>query len=149
VRPYLAPVLITAFIPLLFLFAEGGAAVDGTVTDSVTNTGIGGVAVELTRDGNTEGTYTAQTDVAGAFHFADIAPGDYIASFEKHGYASLQNFPVTQPVHVAGTAVRLQADLAALTTLRGRVLDNSGHPVPEIIVEMSIPAPSYPHHRRG
>jgi len=60
--------------------------------------------------------------------------------FEKHGYASLlSDFPVTQPVHVAGTAVHLQAGLAALTTLRGRVLDNTGQPLPEIVVEMTTP----------
>src|SRR4029079_13429483 len=51
----------------------------------------------------------------------------------------LSDFPVTQAVHVAGTAVHLQADLAALATLRGRVPDNTAHPVPEIIVEMSTP----------
>jgi hypothetical protein len=137
VRPYLLLALSAVIIPP-FSLAESGTLVDGRVTDNMTNAGIGGVVVELTLDGDTEQTYAAQTDVGGAFTFADVPPGDYIVSFEKHGYASLfSDLPMTQPVHVAGPAVHLQADLAALTALRGRVLDNTGHPVSEIIVEMT------------
>jgi hypothetical protein len=138
VRPHLLLFLIAAFPSPSF--AEGGAVVEGRVTESITSAAISGVSVQLTRDGDLEGTYATQTDVAGAFHFDDVPPGDYVASFEKHGYASLfSDVPVTEPVHVASNAVHLQADLAALTTLRGRVLDNSKRPVPEAIVEMSTP----------
>ncbi len=130
-----AALLLATLIPLR---SQTTAAVDGTVTDTLTGTPIAGATVELTPAAVTDPAVATQTDAAGAFRFPAILPGDYTAAFEKHGYASLlSDFPVTQPVHVAGTDVHLQADLAALTTLRGRVLDNSGHPVPEIIVEMS------------
>jgi protocatechuate 3,4-dioxygenase beta subunit len=129
------------FVPALLLYVSGAlaqsaAVVQGTVTDSVSHAGVAGVSVTLWRN---QQSYKATTDSSGTFVVSGVNPGEYNYRFEKDGYEP-QEFPVFgQPrlrVGAAGT-FRADAEIAALATVRGRVLDAEGKPAAKIGVVLA------------
>jgi hypothetical protein len=129
------------FAPALLLLylsgalAQSAAVVEGMVTDSVTHAGIAGVSVTLWRN---QQSYKATTDSSGTFVINDVNPGEYNYRFEKDGYDPRELPTFGQPrlrVGAAGT-FRADTEIAALATLRGRVLDAEGKPAPKVSVEL-------------
>jgi hypothetical protein len=133
------------FVPALMVcvsgaLAQSAAVVEGTVTDSVTHAGVAGVSVTLWTN---KQSYKATTDSSGAFAIAGVNPGDYNYRFEKDGYEIRELPTFGQPrlrVGANGT-FRADTEIAALATLRGRVLDPEGKPAAKVRVELA-PGPT-------
>ncbi|HEY7389994.1 MAG TPA: carboxypeptidase regulatory-like domain-containing protein [Bryobacteraceae bacterium] len=130
------------FVPALLLYASGAlaqsaAVVEGAVTDSVTHAGVSGVSVTLWKNGQ---SYKATTDSSGTFVIGGVNPGEYNYRFEKNGYESRELPVFGQPRLRVGTAgtFRADAEIAALATLRGRVLDPEGKPAAKAIIELPL-----------
>jgi hypothetical protein len=124
-------------LPALLL-AQAGGVVEGTISDSATRAGIGGVSVTLKRAGAPgPPAYRAETDSSGAFRVAGVAPGEYFASFEKSGYLAPADRP-ERSVLVApgGDSGRLAVELLPAARLRGRVLESEDRPAPGATVEL-------------
>ncbi len=115
-------------------------AAEGRVTDSVTHLGIAGAKVEVTAaEGNDDTVHSATTDIGGAFHVANLAPGKYAARFQRDGFGDPQSDDdVEQPFAISGTTepARLAVELTPRSTLRGRLLDADGRPLPGIRVQL-------------
>jgi protocatechuate 3,4-dioxygenase beta subunit len=128
------------FVPALLLsvsgaLAQSAAVVEGMVTDSVTHAGIAGVSVTLWRN---QQSYKATTDSSGTFVISGVNPGEYNYRFEKDGYDPRELPAFGQPrLRVGGAGTfRADAEIAALATLRGRVLDPEGQPAAKVTVEL-------------
>ncbi len=131
--------LLTA-LPAI-LWGQGGAPVEGTVTNSVTHAGISGVSVRVvSTSAQNHITYTTTTDATGAFQIGSIdRDGEFKADFQKRGFRDLPpDYPALRPFRVTSATgpVRLQVALTPVAQLRGRVLDSGGHPVPEAEVAL-------------
>jgi hypothetical protein len=116
-------------------FAQGGATVEGTVTNSVTHAGIAGVDVRL-RKGSTG--YAATTDASGKFVVTGVQPGEYDSRFEKSGFV-IRDAPMfgKPPLRVgASGTVEFDIELDPFAALRGRVTDPDGRPVAKATVEL-------------
>jgi hypothetical protein len=129
------------FVTALLLYVSGAlaqsaAVVEGMVTDSVTHAGVAGVSVTLWRN---QQSYKATTDSSGTFVISGVNPGEYNYRFEKDGYQE-HTFPAFgQPrlrVGAAGT-FRADGEIAALATVRGRVLDPEGKPAAKVGVVLA------------
>jgi hypothetical protein len=114
------------------LLAQNYGAVEGTVTDSISHTGIADATVQLrAADGRLAG-YVARTDATGNFHIENVLPGDYLATYSAQKYqAPNTDRDAYRPFRVSagGTVVRLQGELVPLGKLSARVLDEDGNPV--------------------
>jgi hypothetical protein len=126
-------------VPLLA--AQPGSTVEGTAFNRVTRTGIPNASIKLAAVSVPDKQlYSATSDAAGAFRIEDVGPGQYIATFGvPHGFLEPQRWePASKPFHVAagGNPVKLQIPLMPLGSLRGRVLDSDGRPVPRVRVEL-------------
>jgi hypothetical protein len=130
-------VLFLVALPLLQ--AQDSGSIEGSVVDSVTGTGLADVAVYF---GSEQGShYDATTDASGKFQIAGMKEGQYGSHFEKAGYVSQfsgTNDSVLKPVRIpAGQdAVRLRIELVAFASVRGRVIDPEGKPVPNVNVTL-------------
>lgn len=132
--------LLAAAFPAI-LWGQGGAPVEGTVTNSVTHVGIAGVTVRVvSTSAQNHITYTTTTDAAGAFQIGSIdRDGEFKADFQKRGFRDLPTgYPALRPFRLTAATgpVRLQVALTPVAQLRGRVLDSGGHPVPEAEVDL-------------
>jgi hypothetical protein len=120
--------------------AQGSGALDGCVVDSVTHLGIGGVKVEVTAaEGNGETVYSATTDPGGVFHVANLSPGKYTARFQRDGFGDPQSDDdAERPFAISGASepARVSVELTPLSTLRGRLLDGDGRPMPGIHMQL-------------
>jgi hypothetical protein len=127
-------------LSLARLPAQNSGAVDGRVIDSATHLGIGGVKVEVTAaDGDGETVRSATTDAGGAFHVGLLAPGKYTACFQRDGYGDPQSDDdVELPFAIPGSGepARLGVELTPRSTLRGRLLDADGRPMPRIRMQL-------------
>jgi hypothetical protein len=131
--------------PLLFviplLAAQDAAVVEGVAFNRVTHVGLAGVTIRLSASSESNVTlYISTTNPDGVFRIEGVKPGDYIASFAApDGFQAPNSWdPECLPFHVAagGDSTRLRIQIAPLGTLRGRVLDPDGQPVPRIRVEL-------------
>src|SRR6516225_868770 len=78
------------FLFAIALFAQTGAVVEGTVTDSVTHKPLAGVTVTLdAHQEQRDESYTATTDASGSFRMVGIRPGEYLSIYEKDGFRIL------------------------------------------------------------
>lgn len=125
----------------LFVFplqAQNSSIIEGSVVDSVTGAGLSDVSVYF---GSEQGPhYDGVTDSAGNFQINGVKDGQYGSHFEKAGY--IPQFSgsdsTLKPVRIAAgqEAVRLRIALVAYGSLRGRVLDPEGKPVPKATVTL-------------
>jgi len=119
-----------------FAWAQDGASLDGTVINSVTHAGIGGVDVRVFSKDSTR--YQTTTDAAGAFHISGMKEGDYSSSLEKQGFVVPNAFEFgprpTFHVSAGKDATRLDVQMAPLAKLSGRVLDSEGKPAAKVEV---------------
>lgn len=117
-------------------FAQEGATVLGTVANSATHTGLGGVAVTLWTQQGVH--YNATTDETGAYQISGMTPGRYFSRFEKNGFVEVsRDGPSANsalPVGAGGTPIRLDTELVPLATVRGRVVDPEGRPAADVEV---------------
>ena len=130
-----------ARIPLAFcllpaLFAQDGATVEGTVSDGTSRAGLPAVTVKLTGAGARQAAHTAVTDTSGSFRITGVPPGDYSVSYSREGYTSLGS-PPHVVVPAIGAPSHLKGELMPLGALGGRILDQQGHPIPNVMVRLS------------
>ena len=78
-------------VPLL---AQNTGSVEGSVTNSITHAGIGGVAVTVT--GKT--AYRATTDAAGEFRITAMNSGDYVVTFEAPDFIVIPPIRIFRPI---------------------------------------------------
>jgi hypothetical protein len=130
--------LLASLSPVLL--AQNGATVEGTVTNSVTHAGIGGVEVRLlTKDAN---RYEVITDAAGGFRVTDIKDGEYSVITTKSGFVSFDARDLMRRAVRVGFGkdlTRVDLQMAPLATLRGRVVDSEGRPAAEVEVQAGGP----------
>lgn len=127
---------VVVLLPLAALAQDAGA-VQGTVTNSATHLGVGGVEVTLWTQQAVH--YNATSDDTGAWQISGMKPGRYYSRFEKTGFVEpLRDGPAEAPLAVgAGPALRLDKELVPLATVRGRVLNGEGKPVADVEVGFS------------
>ena len=128
------------FFAVPLLAAQDAAVVEGTAFNRLTHAGLAGVTVHLAAPPQSSDTlYSATTDAAGAFRIEGVKPGEYVTRFEAPRGFQAPNFwdPQCRPFHVAaGNPTRLDIPVAPLGSVRGRVFDPDGQPVPRIRVEL-------------
>jgi len=127
-------------LSLSSLPAQASGAVDGRVTDSLTHVGIPGVTVDVSAlDGSGDTVYHATTDSAGLFRVPNLPAGKYEARFVRPGFGDPQSDDDTVRafgIGAAGDSVRVAAELTPRSTLRGRLLDPDGRPMPAVRVQL-------------
>ncbi len=141
-------VLLLALAPLLSAQTTTGM-VEGTVINSITTLGVSGVAVTLRATARTPHgsvnmlngsgkSYTASTDLSGAFRITGVADGDYQLFLSAEAY-NMGAIKAHQSDHftVHGNTVRLSFELVPFGRLRGRVIDGQGLPVPKARVTLA------------
>jgi hypothetical protein len=124
---------------LLILCAVSAASqtVEGDVVSSRSGAGIAGVKVAIVQMEKT--VYSTTTDSQGHFLIQQVKDGAYSATFSAseywpeywNGTSAPPRFEVS-----AGNPVQLEARMAPLPRLRGRVLDGRGKPVPYAQLEL-------------
>ena len=113
----LLSIRLLPLVSVSLLWGQGGGTVEGTVVDSLTRGGIPAVTVELTAAGSRTAALHAVTDASGSFRITGVAPGDYVASFDKQGYGGpFSAGGSARPVHIGanGGTVRLATQLTRL-----------------------------------
>src|SRR4051794_30963423 len=110
------------------IWAQPKGVIEGSVTNSVTHEPIAGVSVSWSPVGRVldkrDLASRAGSDSSGAFRTSELAPGEYSVHFEADGYVPV----VRQPLRVASATVKLNVELSPSAAVRGRVLDEDGHP---------------------
>ena len=114
-------------VPIL---AQNTALLEGSVTNSITHAGIGGVAITIA--GKT--TYRATSDASGAFRAEAVNSGDYVATFEAPDFMAPQPRPLR--VTAEDRAARIDVALTAWAKIAGKVVDGEGRPAARVQVEM-------------
>lgn len=112
------------------LLAQSGATVEGTVSDRFTHAVLPEVAVVLFTPKGVN--YNATTDASGTFRIPDVQAGEYRLRYQKSRFQTLEKpHPDEAPLRVGtGGSYRLDGELSRLGTIRGRVLDPDGKPLP-------------------
>jgi protocatechuate 3,4-dioxygenase beta subunit len=124
---------------------QGSGVIEGLVVNSVTQAGIGGAKVAITNDArggaqattHNATTHNATTDNAGRFHVEGLAPGNYVAEVEHPHFADAQSDQtarVSFTVGASGEAARVRVDLIPRSSLRGKLVDSEGKPIPDVRV---------------
>jgi len=125
--------------PFLLLLAAACAlaqTVEGTVIDAATGSGVGGVKVELVKEGSV--LYDTITDPGGRFRFDKVKEGDYGDRYQSTDHwltAGWQNY---RAFHVgAGSAVSLETRMMPWSKISGRVVDLRGNGVANAQLELT------------
>jgi 5-hydroxyisourate hydrolase-like protein (transthyretin family) len=122
-----------ALIAIAAASAQERGVIEGAVTSAATHAPLANVRVIVDKAGvNEKLELRTVTDGAGSYRVDGLPTGDYVATFEAVDYVSVSS-PV---VRVAGVAVRVNADLVPVAKIFGRVLDDEGHPVEGVPVEL-------------
>jgi hypothetical protein len=120
--------------------AQNAGAVQGSVINSATRTGIPGVAVKLyTRLGV---RYETTTDAGGQFNIHGMKEDDYLSSFDHPDFAPPESSRklFQPPLHVDGKdPARLNIELIAWAKIRGQVVDAEGKPAVNVAVMLDGP----------
>jgi hypothetical protein len=107
------------------LWAQTAVDLDGTVLNSISRSGVAGVAVDLKGANKQQPVYRATTDFSGKFRIRNVASGEYAVSFEKEGFtASQSEGKRALTVPASGGSLTLVAELIPVGTIRGRVVDD-------------------------
>jgi len=108
--------------------AQDTGSVEGRITSSTTHTAVAGAII-------TVGSGRASTAASGDFRLNSLAPGEYTASIEAPGFLKRDrvSFHIDSPLAPA----RLDFELIPESSIAGRVLDEEGHPISGIRVEMT------------
>jgi hypothetical protein len=126
--------------------------VEGTVINSATGEGLGGVKVTILLAGAT--VYTHTTDAKGRFRIENVADGSYMARYSSDDYllnpigstpaVAVKSGQALQAFQVAaGTGtVKLEARMTHFGRISGRVIDGRGDPVPGAGVQLKGPSMS-------
>lgn len=140
-------------LPACFLLArlataqasgEAAGSIDGSVIDSITQTPVKNVNVTLAPTQNVQSTIqppvdgryrrqvnnvnSTKTDIAGTFHFANLAPGTYQLFIQHMAYPSIG--PRQKSVEVkAGETATARISLTPGAAISGRVVDEDGEPI--------------------
>jgi protocatechuate 3,4-dioxygenase beta subunit len=119
--------------------SEALAAVEGVVTNQVTDTPIGGVMVSLEPESGQ--TRTTKTDAEGKFDAKGLMPGRYRINLSKEGFFkprhSTDPFNVTLSPGQNFTNARFQ--LAPGGMITGHILDEAGQPKKSVLVHALRP----------
>jgi len=131
---------IIALLTFALVLAAQNGVVEGTVFNRVTGLAVPGVAVKLASAATPHKIlYKAESDVAGAFRIEGLSDGDYVATFGvPAGFlAPSRQDRSCRTFHVEGNgpAAQLRVPIQPSVTLRVRVTDGEGHPVPNVRVE--------------
>jgi protocatechuate 3,4-dioxygenase beta subunit len=105
-----------------------GFTIAGVVRDSAGNP-IAGATVRDVR-WNSEGEHPQKTGPSGAFEFKSIKAGELLLAVQAEGFA-----PAVQNLQVTNTMDAVVFQLAPGQVLRGRVIDQEGHPITNAWVE--------------
>jgi RNA polymerase sigma factor (sigma-70 family) len=109
-----------------------GITIDGVVVDAAGSPVSGAMVSEAVQWGNLNVLSTHETDVQGRFQIKNRAPREIILTGVAEGHGSVSTTVLVQP---GMKPLRLQ--LAPELALRGRVINESGDPVPG--VQVSVP----------
>jgi hypothetical protein len=125
------------------LCAQDAGSISGVITDSLTGAGIAGANVHAgclgKGDPRSCGGDPAVTDHTGAFRLSGLPDGRYFLYVEKDGYSSSLNGTLNAMATVSASGdTRFDLKLTPLSTLKGRVVDPEGKPVPGIAVQFGI-----------
>jgi hypothetical protein len=109
-------------------WAADPAVVDGIVRNSATGLPVDRAIVRLVQLSEEGAAYVCGTNAEGAFHFENVAPGDYRIAAERAGFDG----EVADPIHLSAGQKLRDVTIAAtpLGVVTGRVVDSEGEPVP-------------------
>ncbi|HWQ53057.1 MAG TPA: carboxypeptidase-like regulatory domain-containing protein [Bryobacteraceae bacterium] len=120
---------------------ESKGSISGRVVNAVSGSALRKVNLTLSPTRGEGKPATAVTDDAGHFEFRDLAPGGYKLSGERSGFARQDYGARSNPQ--SGTILALQAGqavteltfkLAPNAVISGRVIDQDGNPLPNVII---------------
>src|SRR5579872_4833241 len=122
------------------------ASIEGKVVDIKTGVALKKANVILNRRGG-DGPTTFESDEKGQFHFFDLKPGRYGLAAQRAGYApgfygARGNSMAGATIElVTGQAVKdLEFKLTPNSVIAGKVLDEDGEPMPNVMVMAMITA---------
>ncbi len=123
---------------LLLAACAAAQSIEGTVVNSVTNTGIAGMRVTA-QQGSTASSAT--TDPQGHFSFDGLKEGTWRVNCISGDYAA--NLPGQQVQVTAGKSVKVELRMTPSPRISGRVVDGGGKPVPNATIQLIAPASFY------
>ena len=119
------------------------AAIEGRVVNALSGDPLRKVTLTLSKPGSQDDPATAISDDSGRFAFRDLAPGDYRLSGERAGYSRQSYGARLNPqsgarlrVSAGQTLQGLVFKLVPNSILSGRVIDDSGEPMPNLVVSV-------------
>lgn len=129
------------FVPLLA--AQDGALVEGIAFNRATGARVPGVTIKLSSvTAASNVLYASKSDGGGNFRIEDVKAGDYLPSFAvPDGFATPAFWESpSKAFHIGENSrrVKLEIPLRPLMTLRVRVVDGEGRPVPNVRVECFV-----------
>jgi protocatechuate 3,4-dioxygenase beta subunit len=115
-----------------------GFTARGKVVDAETGQPVHGASVSASResdDGEPDVTSTGGTDGTGLFELRGLAPGEYAVSIEARGYLRAEEEVRIAPEEPESLSFALEKG----ASISGRVLDDSGRPLPRTQVYLYAP----------
>ena len=132
-------VIALLFSAIAFAQVEEKGRIEGRVV-STAGEPIAKAAVRIyVSDGReTAGAiYVERTTADGAFAVAGLPPGTYVVDAGKDGYQTASRAPSLTIAR--GQTERIDIQLRPMLTVSGRVIDQSGNPVPNVTVSLRSP----------
>src|SRR5580704_11518005 len=122
-------VLLATLISLTLYAQSTGGSIEGRVSNSVTGEAVGGVKVRFVD--RRSYVHSTVTDSTGSYRLTGLDESDYRGDFSKEGFSNSDR----TSSRVAGfVPVKVDAQLKPWATLRGRVVDEDGTPMPRVRV---------------
>jgi hypothetical protein len=120
---------------LLTCTAMYAQSIEGRIVSTVNSTGIAGAVVDIFQDSIRLYQSTSESD--GRFRIADVPPGSYTYCVQAHDYFPVQRACSVQTFQLMGESSRRDEDHdEPCPKLSGRVLDATGKPVPNAVVQV-------------
>jgi hypothetical protein len=141
----MAPLKILALMAMLALARQQpkDGLIELTVRDAVTQKGLGAVRVEMVYLGpESPSTVTTFTDTEERMVARNLVHGNYVLRIGRDRYAlpnarsPVPAFPKSVVIDSERKTYQLEGELAPVATVRGRVLDSNGTPLPKATVSL-------------
>src|SRR5215831_7824529 len=128
-------------LPVALAAQDSRCAVEGMVMNSATGDAIARAVVTLRRSEITRGTkepasYTAASNSAGKYTFADVEPGTYVLTADRNGFA-VARYTTLVKLERGQKSSGLLIMMTPHAVITGRVVDEEGEPMVGADVQVS------------
>jgi hypothetical protein len=120
------------FVGFLLLQTPKPAGIAGVVANAATGSPVRKARLSFQ---STDHNYAAVSDASGRFGIAEVAPGTYNIRAECDGFQlAAQSLKVAEDQHITDLSIRL----TPLGVITGKVVDENGEPMSQLLVEAEV-----------